>query len=100
MAVGAQHVERIAACEAKYDPILIVHSHRVRPSQISAERVQTVSGRYFQVVNARYGVKLIEFATYDRPQLTRHAPSRFAVDAVPDVPRRLVRERPDHRTPS
>jgi hypothetical protein len=35
-------VERISAFEAKHDPILVVDSHRVEPSQIGAERVQPV----------------------------------------------------------
>ena len=33
MVVGAPHVERIAAFEAKYDPILIVDAQGVEPSQ-------------------------------------------------------------------
>jgi hypothetical protein len=93
--IGALHVERISAFEAKYDPILIVD--RVEPSQISAERVQSVTGRYFQVVKPRHRVDLIEFATLVWPELARDPPSRLTVDAVPDVPGRFIGERPDHR---
>ena len=97
MVVGALYVERVSAFEAKHDPILVVDSHRVEPSQIGAERVQSVPGRQFQIVKPRHRVDLIEFATHVGPELTRNPPSRLAVDAVPDVPGRVIGERPDHR---
>jgi hypothetical protein len=46
--VGALHVERISAFEPKHDPILVVESHGVEPSQIGAERVQSVAGGTFK----------------------------------------------------
>jgi hypothetical protein len=95
--VGALHVERISAFEAKHDPILIVDSHRVEPSQISAEAVQSVTGRHLQIVKPSHRVDLIEFATHVCPELARNPSSRLAVDAVPDVPRCFIGERPDHR---
>ena len=97
MVVGAQHVERISAFEAKHDPILVVDSHRVEPSQISAERVQSVPGRHFQIVKPRHRVDLIEFATHVWPAFARNPPRRLTVDAVPDVPGRFIGERPDHK---
>ena len=97
MVVGALHVERISTFEAKHDPILIVDSHRVEPSQISTEHVQSVAGRSFQVVKPRHGVDLIEFETHAWPELARNPPSRLTVDAVPDVPGRFIGKRPDHR---
>jgi hypothetical protein len=95
--VGAPHVKRVCAFEAKHDPILVVDSHGVEPSQISAERVQSVPGRHFQIVKLRHRVDLIEFATHVWPELARNPPSRLAVDAVPDVPGRPIGELPDHR---
>lgn len=97
MIVGAQYIERIAAFEAKHDPILIVDSHRVEPSQIGGEGVQSVPGRHFQIVKLRDCVDLIEFATHVWPELARNPPRRLAVDAVPNVPGRVIGERPDHR---
>jgi hypothetical protein len=95
--VGALHVERISAFEAQHDPILVVDSHRVEPSQISAEDVQSVTGRHLQIVKPSHRVDLIEFATHVCPELARNPSSRLAVDAVPDVPGRYIGERPDHR---
>ena len=90
MVVGALHVECIAAFEAKYDPILIVDPHGVEPSQVGAERVQSVPGRHFQVVEPRHRVDLIQLAADDRPQILRDPAGGFRVDAVPDVPGRVV----------
>ena len=96
MVVRAQHVERISAFEAKHDPKLVVDSHRVEPSQISTERVQSVPGRHFQFVKPRHRVDLIEFPTHVWPELARNPPRRLTVDAVPDVAGRFIGERPDH----
>jgi hypothetical protein len=95
--VGAPHVERVSAFEAEHDSILIVHAHRVESSQIPAERVQLVPGRYFQILELRHCVDLIEFATHVWPELAWDPPRRLAVDAVPDVPGRHIGERPDHK---
>ena len=97
MVVGALHVEHVSVFEAKHDPILVVDAHRVEPSQISAEGVQSVTGRHLQIVKPSHRVDLIEFATHVCPELARNPSSRLAVDAVPDVPGRFIRERPDHR---
>lgn len=96
MIVGAPHVERVSAFEAEHDSILVVHTYGAQPSHVTTERVQPVAGRNFQILEARYGVDLIEFATHVRPELTRNPPSRLAVDAVPDVPRGVIRQRPNH----
>jgi hypothetical protein len=94
--VGAPHVERVSAFETEHDSILVVHTYGVQPSHVTTERVQPVAGRNLQILEARYGVDLIEFATHVRPELTRNPPSRLAVDAVPDVPRGVIRQRPNH----
>ena len=96
MIVGAPHIERISAFEAEHDSVLVVHTYGVPPSHVATERVQPVAGRNFQILEARYGVDLIEFATHVRPELTRNPPSRPAVDAVPNVPGGVIRQRPDH----
>jgi len=95
--VGALHVECVSAFEAKHDSILVVDSHRVEPSQISAERVQSVPGRHSQIVKLHHRVDLIEFAPHVWPEFARNPPRMLAVDAVPDVPARYIGERPDHR---
>jgi hypothetical protein len=95
--IGAPHVERIAAFEAKHDAILVVDSDRVEPSQISPEGVQSAPGRHFQIVKPRHGVDLIESATDVWPEIAGNPPGGLAVHAVPDVPRRFICERPDHR---
>ena len=97
MIIGAPHVEGVSAFEAEHDLILIVHTQGVQPSHVPDERVQPVAGRNFQILEARYGVDLIEFATHVRPELTRNPPSRLAVDAVPDIPSGVIRQRPNHR---
>ena len=95
--IRAQHVERISTFKAKHDPILVVDPHRVEPSQISAEGVQSVTGRHLQIVKPSHRVDLIEFATHVCPELARNSSSRLAADAVPDVPGRYISERPDHK---
>jgi hypothetical protein len=95
--VGAPHVERVSAFKAEHDSILVVHADGVEPSHVTTERVQPVAGRNFQIVEARYGVNLIEFATHVLPELTRDPPSRLGVDAVPDVPCGVICQRSNHR---
>jgi len=80
--VGAQHVKRISAFEAKHDPILIVDSHCVEPSQISAERMQSVPGRHFQIVKPRHRVDLIESPTHVWPELARNPPVLGTISAT------------------
>jgi hypothetical protein len=94
--VGALDVERVSAFEAEHDSILVVHTYGVQPSHVTTERVQPVAGRNSQILEARDGVDLIEFATNVRPDLTRNPPSRLAVDAVPDVAGGVIRQRPNH----
>ena len=96
MVIGALYVERVSAFEPEHDPTLIVHPHGLETSKIAAERVQPIAGRYLQVIEPRYGIKLIQFAADDRPELLRDAPCRLAVDAVPDVPRGVICQRSDH----
>ena len=96
MIVGATHVERVCAFAAKDDSKLIVHPNGVKPPEISGERVQPISGRHFEVVEPCYGVDLIELSTHGRPKVARNAASRLTIDAVPDVPRGVIRQRPDH----
>jgi hypothetical protein len=94
--VGTPHVEGVSAFEAEHDSILVVHTYGVQPSHVTTERVQPVAGRDFQILEARDGVDLIEFTTHVLPELTRDPPSRLALDAVPDVPCGVIRQRPNH----
>jgi hypothetical protein len=94
--VGASNVKRVCAFEPKDDSELVVHAHRVEAAKTTRERVQPIPGRHIQVIEPRHRVDLIQFPTHDRPQLAWDTPSRFAVDAVPDITRRIIRQRPDH----
>jgi hypothetical protein len=94
--VGAPHLERVRAFEPEHDPVLIVHAHRVTAPEVTGKRVQPIPARHFQVIEPRHGVDLIQFATHDGPEFARDAPSCLAVDAVPDVARRIIGQRPNH----
>lgn len=97
MIVGATHIERICSFETKHDAVLIVDAHGVKTSTVTGERVQPIPGRHLQVLEPGNRVELIELPAHDRPQLAGDAPGRFAVDTVPDIPRGVVGERPNHR---
>jgi hypothetical protein len=94
--VGTPHVERICALEAEHDAILVVDTYPVNAAEVARERVQTIPGRYFRVIEPSHRIDLIQFPAHDWPQLARNAPSRLAVDAVPDVARGVIRQRPNH----
>ena len=96
MIVSAPHVERVGAFEAEHDSILIVDADGVKLSQVPAKRVQSVARRHFQVLKPRDGVDLIQLATHIRPEFTRNPSGRLAIDAIPDVPRGVIRKRSDH----
>ena len=59
MIVGAPHIKRIWTVEPEHDPILVVHAHGMEASTVAAERVQPISRRHLQVVEAHDGVDLI-----------------------------------------
>jgi hypothetical protein len=94
--IRAAHVEGIRAFEPKHDPILIVDAHCMETSEVTGERVPSISGRDLQVVEPGYHVDLIQLPPDDGPQLARDAPSRLAIDTVPDITRGVVSQRPDH----
>ena len=96
MIVGAPHVQRVRTVEPEHDPILVVHAQGMEPSKVTAQRVQPIPGRHFQVIKPRYDIYLIQFTARDRPELPRDASRRLAVNAVPDVPRGVIRQRPNH----
>jgi hypothetical protein len=95
--VGALHVERISAFEAKHDPILVVDSYRVEPSQISAEGVQSVTGRHLQIVKPSHRVDLIEFAAHVCPELALTAAST-PIRSIPIGPTQATRFGPSMAT--
>jgi len=97
MIVGASHVERVCAFEPERDPVLVVDAHGVETSKAAAERVQPIPWWHLQIIEPRHRIDLIQFPTDDGPQLARNPPSRLAVEAVPDVARRVIPERPDHK---
>lgn len=95
--IGAAHVERVGAFEPEHDSILVVDAHGVLACQVAGERVQSVSGRHPQVIDPRHRVDLIQRAADERPQILGDTTGGFRVDAVPDVPCRVVGQRPNHR---
>ncbi len=97
MIVGAPNVERVRPLESEDDPILVVHADRVPASEVTAEHVQPITRRHLQVVQPLYRVDLVELPAHDGPQISRDAPGGFGVDAVPDVPCRVIGQRPDHQ---
>ena len=97
MIVSAPHLERVRAFEPEHDPVLIVDAHGVIATKVTGKRVQPIPGRDFQVIDPRHGVDLIQFATDNGPELAGGASSCLRVDAVPNVARRVIGQRPDHR---
>lgn len=97
MITGASHFERIGAFESEHDAVLIVHPHRVPTPEVTRERVQPISGRYLQVVEPSYRVDLVQFPSHGGPEHARDAPSRLAIDAVPDIARCVIGQRPNHQ---
>ena len=97
MIVGAAHVQRVCTVEPEDDPILVVHAKGMGSSKITAQRVQPIPGRHFQVIKPRYSIYLIQFTTHDLPELPGDTSRSLAVDAVPDVPSAVIRQRPNHR---
>ena len=95
--VGAAHVKRVRTFEPEHDSILVVDAHGVLALQIAGERVQSISRRHPQVVELRHGIDLIQLAADDRPQVLRDQAGRLRMDAVPDIPGRVVGQRPNHR---
>ena len=97
MIIGAPHLERVGAFEPEHDSVLIVHPHRVPAPEVTRERVQPIPGRHLQVVEPSHRVDLVQFPSHDGPEHARDAPSGLAVDAVPDIARRVIGQRPDHQ---
>ena len=94
--VSAAHVECVRAVESEDDSILIVHANRVPASSIARERVQTIPRWHFEVFEPGHGVDLVQPPPNDWPQLTWDASGGLRVDAVPDVPRRVVGQCANH----
>ena len=97
MVVGAPHLERVRTFEPAHDSVLIVHADRVETAEGTAEPVQPIPWWHLQILEPRHGIDLIQFPPNDRPQRARNPPSRLTIDAVPDVARGFVGQRPDHR---
>ena len=96
MVVGAAHLKRVGTFEPEHDSILVVDAHGVLALQIAGERVQSISRRHPQVVELRHGIDLIELPANNRPQILRDPAGRLRIDAVPDIPGRVVGQRPNH----
>jgi hypothetical protein len=94
--VGAAHVEGVFSLEPEDDPILLVHPNRLKTGKIVYQRVQPISRRDPPIVEFGHRVDLIQLALNDRPDRSRNPSGGLAVDPVPDIPGRVVSERPDH----
>jgi len=94
--VGAAHVEGVRAVESEDDSILIVHTNRVPNPESAGERVQTILRWHLEVFEPGHGVDLVELSPNDWPQLAWDASGGLRVDAVPDVPRRVVGQCANH----
>ena len=94
--VGAADVEGIGTFESEHDSVLVVDAHGVLALQIAGERVQSVARRHPQIVERGHGIDLIQLAADNRPQVLRDSAGRFRIDAVPDIPGRVVGQRPNH----
>jgi hypothetical protein len=90
-------IEGVLSLEPEDDSVLIVHTYRVKPGQVTHQRMQSVARGNPQISQASHGVELIQFPPNDRPKRSGNAPSGFAVDAVPDVSGCVVGQRPNHQ---
>ncbi len=94
--VGAAHVERVGTFEPEHDSVLVVDAHGMPSFEIPGERVQSIAWRHPQVTELRHSIDLIELAADDRPHVLRDSSGSLRIDAVPDVPGRVVGQRPNH----
>jgi hypothetical protein len=94
--VGAAHVESVFSLEPEDDPTLLVYANRVKTGKIIYQPVQPIPRWDPQVVEFGHRIDLIQLALNDRPDRSRNPSGGFAIDAVPDVPGRVISERPDH----
>src|SRR5262249_17926994 len=78
------------------DAILIVDPNAVSARLVALQRLQTVAGRNYQILEPYGDVECLQFSLRDSPQFTRHSASGARVPFAEQVGRRLVRKRLDH----
>lgn len=86
----------ILALESKDNTVLVVHANGVMPGAAALDHVEAIAGWYSEMFECRHRVELIQLASDDRPQRLRNPTSSLAIHAVPNIPSRVVPERPNH----
>jgi hypothetical protein len=94
--VGAADIKGVLSVEPEDHSVLLVDAYRVKPGQVTHQRMKSVARGDPQIIQASHGVQLIQFPPNDRPKRSGNAPSGLAVDAVPDVSGCVVSQRPNH----
>jgi hypothetical protein len=97
MIISAANFFTFAVREFEYDSILLVHADTVKASEIPPQLLQSIGGRYPQVLDGRAGVEQIEFLLQPTPQLASNPAGSFAVAPVVDVGSRRIPEAGDHK---
>ena len=96
MIVSASDVESVLALEAENDAVLIVDSNGVVPHEVVGQRMKTIYWWHAEIIERRHRVDLIQLALGCGPERLRNSTGGLAVDSVPDIPGRVVSQRPDH----
>lgn len=95
--VNKRHSGRAGFGPGEADPVPVGNSDAVLANTITPEGLQSVAGWNPQRLQAHDGVKLIELALGDAPQLNRaRAPRRPRVPVVEHILRARVGKRNDH----
>ena len=97
MVIGAANLCTIAGREFEYDSILLVHADTVEASECSSQLLQSISGRYPQVVDRCAGIQHIEFLLHPAPEFASNPAGSFAIVPVIDVGGRRIPEAGDHK---
>ena len=96
MIIGAADFFTVAIREFEDDSILLVHADTVIASEISFQLLQSIGGRYPQILYGCAGIQQIEFALHTAPEHASDPPGRLAVTPMIDVRCRGIAEAGDH----
>jgi hypothetical protein len=98
--VGAANINGVRPFKPEGDSVLVVDPDGMPTAKVTRQRVQPIPWRHLQVIEPGHRIDLIQLTTHDRPQFARDTTGCLAVDAIPDVAGRIVRQRPDHSVAS
>ena len=85
MVVDIADIFSIPVSPVEYDPVLVVYSDAVPTPPVAFEDLETVAGRYFQVLNLVGRVNHVQLSGCDFPKCPRNGSSGLGVSAVVDV---------------